>query len=449
MDFIASVPILGDLITLVIPFLIVLGVVVFVHEYGHYIVGRWCGIGAQVFSIGFGPRLYAWRDKRGTEWQVAALPLGGFVKFVGDMDPASAGKMDEANLTQAERKKAFHNAPLAARAATVAAGPFFNFALSIMLFTGLALAVGGASEEPVIGEVTDRLPETVDLRAGDRVLSMNGVAMETYADIIGAIFEADGADIAAVVERGGTETAVTLSYPMEARIEGVSPGNPASSAGIIPGDVIVTLNGEPMATFREVQIATVRLPLEAPITLGIRRDGEPDLLSFEIIPETVERPHPETGERTPLPTLGINGEGTAGLQPLRETLPITDAVEAGFSNTAGIITNTLGYIGDLVFGSAPADQLGGPIRIAQVSAERAERGFLDLIHLIAFLSTSIGLLNLFPIPVLDGGHLLFYAVEGARGRPVGEAAQRVGTMIGLSLVLLLMVFATYNDVLRL
>ncbi|MEM9781415.1 MAG: RIP metalloprotease RseP [Pseudomonadota bacterium] len=449
MEVIQNVPILGDLVTLVIPFLIVLGVVVFVHEYGHYIVGRWCGIGAQTFSIGFGPRLLGWRDKRGTEWQIAALPLGGFVKFVGDMDPASAGKMDEANLTQAERKEAFHNAPLAARAATVAAGPFFNFALSIILFAMLAFSIGAASDEPVIGEVTEELPADIDLRAGDRVLAMDGVAIEEYTDIITTIFDADGAPITALVERDGAETEVTFTYPMAAVIQGVSPGNPASSAGIIAGDTIVTLNGEPMSTFREVQLATVELPLGAPITLGIRRDGVDEILSFTIIPDTVERFHPVTREREPLPTLGINGEGASGLQPLREALPLDDAVVAGFTNTAGIITNTLGYIGDLVFGSAPADQLGGPIRIAQVSKERAERGLLEMVHLIAFLSTSIGLLNLFPIPVLDGGHLMFYAVEAARGRPVGEAAQRYGTMVGLSLVLLLMVFATYNDVLRL
>ncbi|MEO1467493.1 MAG: RIP metalloprotease RseP [Pseudomonadota bacterium] len=448
METLGALPVIGDLITFVIPFLLVLGIVVFVHEYGHYIVGRWCGIGAEVFSIGFGPRIFGWRDKRGTEWQVAALPLGGFVKFVGDMDPASAGKMDEAHLTQAERREAFHNAALWRRAATVAAGPAFNFGLSILLFTFLAFQIGASSDEPVIGEVNEALPESVELQVGDRVLEIGGEPIESYNEILSALHEADGEPLEAVVERDGREMTLSVAYPMSTRVASVSPGDPASGAGIVPGDEIVSLNGEAMTSFRQIQLFTVELPLDQPIAVGIRREGE-GLLTFDVVPKAVTRRHPVTGEEGPLPTLGISGAGTAGLGPERVPVDTLRAIEAGFVNTGLIITNTVGYLGDLVFASAPADQLGGPIRIAQVSKERAERGVLEFIHLIAFLSTSIGLINLFPIPVLDGGHLLFYSVEALRGRPVGEAAQRYGTMVGLSLVLLLMVFATYNDVLRL
>ena len=179
----------------------------------------------------------------------------------------------------------------------------------------------------------------------------------------------------------------------------------------------------------------------------VDRGGE--RLVFRFVPELVERKHPVTDEQVLLPTMGIRGSVLGGFEPLREMVPIYRALPIGVAETWRIISGTMIYIGDMVFKGADTSQLGGPIRIAEISGDAAEKGFSSVVWLIAVLSTSIGLINLFPIPILDGGHLMFYLVEFVRGRPVGEAWMRVGTMIGLSLVLLLMVFATYNDLLRL
>lgn len=445
MEVLSELPVIGTLLTVVLPFVIVLGVVVFVHEYGHYIVGRWCGIRAETFSIGFGPRLYAWRDRRGTSWQVAALPLGGFVKFVGDMDPASAGKAD-GHLSPEERREAFHNASLPRRAATVAAGPVFNFALTILLYIALAFVIGAPKDDPVIGDVAADAPAGVTFEPGDRVISMGGEPVESYAAIIDRLREADGEAVTTVVERDGARTTIEVSYPMSPEVQFVRPGMPASQAGMAPGDRIVSINGEKVTSFRDIQLATADLPLDEPIAVVVERDGQ--RRTFEIVPEAVTRPHPVTGEEQPLPTLGVSALGTGGIEPTRGPVDPVTAVVGGFAKTWLIVDRTLGFMGDLIFADADSSQLGGPIRIAQLSGEQAQAGLLEFVGLIALLSTSIGLINLFPIPVLDGGHLMFYAIEALRGRPVGESAMRLGTAVGLSLVLLLMVFATYNDIAR-
>ncbi|MEM7499148.1 MAG: RIP metalloprotease RseP [Pseudomonadota bacterium] len=447
MDFLTAIPLIGAPLAIIIPFIVVLGVVVFVHEYGHYIVGRWCGIRAEVFSIGFGPRLMGWRDRRGTEWQVAALPLGGYVRFVGDMDPASAGRIEDSHLSVADRREAFHNAPLWARAATVAAGPFFNFALSFVLFAMLASSIGKESGEPVIGAIAEDAPASVEFQVGDRVLRMDGEPVDSFNEVRRAIQISNGTPIEALVERGGDEREITVAYRLSAEIEAVVPGQPAFNAGMMPGDRILSINGEPVSSFRDIQLLTADLPVDAPMTILIEREDEE--ISYEIEPDAVERPHPVTGERTPLPTIGISASDIGGIRPEMVPLSISEATVAGYANVTRIITNTVTFLGDLISARADPAHLGGPIRIAQVSGEQAERGFAEFIHLIAFLSTSIGLLNLFPIPVLDGGHLMFYAAEAVRGRPVGATVIKYGSLIGLSLVLMLMVFATYNDILRL
>ncbi|MCL5777469.1 RIP metalloprotease RseP [Limibaculum sp. FT325] len=447
MELLSAVPFVGGALGAIVPFLVVLGIVVFVHEYGHYIVGRWCGIDAEVFSVGFGPKLVGWTDRRGTHWQIAALPLGGYVRFVGDMDPASAGKADDGDLTPEQRKHAFHNARLWRRAATVAAGPMFNFILSFVIFAALALAVGRASNAPVIGELRPELAGQVDLRPGDRILAVAGQPVETFGEIIAAFVRANGAEVEVEVERDGEKLAVPVSYRLASRIDYVNPGMPASRAGLVAGDVIVAIDGQPVASFYDLQLVTAAKPAGQEIVIDVTRDGE--LMTFRFMPDMVERPHPVTGETQPLPTIGIRAIGLGGIDPTLEPRGLGEALESGFAQTTRIVTGTINYVGDLIFANADPGQLGGPIRIAQISGEKAEEGLMSFVYLIAIISTSIGLLNLFPIPVLDGGHLMFYAAEALRGRPVGNAAIRVGTMIGLSLVLLLMVFATYNDLARL
>lgn len=447
MTLLADIPIIGGIITTVVPFLIVLGIVVFVHEYGHYIIGRLCGIKAEVFSIGFGKPLWGWTDRRGTRWQVAALPLGGYVRFLGDMDPASAGKVDDASLAPGDRRAAFHNAGLLARTLTVTAGPAANFLLSILIFAGMLLYGGKGAEEPVIGKVNPEAAAEVAFQPGDRVISVDGEEIERFAELVAVLGRTSGEPTPVTVEREGQVTQLTVRYRRAPRVIEVVPGMPAARAGIMPGDVITSIGGQPIESYRELQVVAAATPAGAPLEITVLREGEQR--SFEVQPEMIEREHPVSGEITKVATLGIRGAALAGIEPVREPMPLHEALQGGVSQTWGIISGTLIYIGDMLFQGADTSQLGGPIRIAEVSGDAAQQGFSSFIWLVSVLSTSIGLINLFPIPVLDGGHLMFYLIEFLRGRPVGEAWMRVGTMIGLSLVILLMVFATYNDLLRL
>ena len=443
MELLSAIPFVGGPLSVILPFLFVLGIVVFVHEYGHYIVGRWCGIHSEVFSIGFGPRLFGWSDRRGTRWQVAALPLGGYVRFVGDMDPASAGRVDDSELSPQDRQHAFHNAPLGARAATVFAGPLFNFVLTFVLFFAVALAVGKAVDEPVIGGVEPSLRAELPFEPGDRVIELAGAPVESFGEIVSRLIRSDGGAIPAIIERNGERRELSVRYEKAPIADMVSPGTPSAGAGMLPGDEIVAINGQPIESFYEVQLATAEADPAAEMTIEVLRDGE--RLSFTLIPDVVSRPHPVTGETVPLATIGVATLGLGGIEPKVEAVGLGEAAASSAARTIGIITGTVSYIGDMIFDDADTSQLGGPIRIAQISGEKAEEGMLAFIYLIAVISTSIGFINLLPIPVLDGGHLMFYAFEAIRGRPVGDAAIRIGTTIGLSLVLLLMAFAMYND----
>ncbi|MDH3667395.1 MAG: RIP metalloprotease RseP [Paracoccaceae bacterium] len=447
MDLLATLQPVANLVTTVLSFLVVLTVVVFVHEFGHYIVGRWCGIRAQVFSVGFGRALYSRTDKHGTKWQVAVLPLGGFVKFVGDMDPASAGRAEDDSLTPEEHAASFHNAGLLARTLTVFAGPMANFLLSVVIFAAIVLPLEQGSSEPVIGEITEKAGAEVGFEAGDRVISIAGEPTEEFKDLVDILTKRDSEYLPATVERDGAEQQITVFFHQPAEVLSVTPGMPAEGAGMQRGDVIVEIDGEPIPTFRALQLATSVKSHGTEMEVVVDRAGERVAMSF--VPDLIRREHPTTGEQVLLPTMGISSSVFGGIEPAKEPVPVHRALWIGVQETWRVISGTLSYIGDMIFEGADTSQLGGPIRIAEISGDAAEQGFSSVVWLIAVLSTSIGLINLFPIPILDGGHLLFYAIEFIRGRPVGETWMKVSTMIGLSLVLLLMVFATYNDIVRL
>ncbi|HUS53738.1 MAG TPA: RIP metalloprotease RseP [Thermohalobaculum sp.] len=447
MELLAQIPLIGGFLKFLVPFLGVLTVVVFVHEFGHYIVGRWCGIRAEVFSVGFGKPLLKWTDRWGTCWQIAVLPLGGFVKFVGDMDPASAGRIDADQLSPGENKVAFHNAGLLRRVLTVAAGPVANFLLSVAIFAGILLWAGQSSDEPIVGSIGAEASADVGFEAGDRVLSIADQTVVNFGDIIVYLAKTDGAPQNASIVRNGETRDIVVRYHSSPVISAIDAGMPAAVAGMLAGDIFLSIDGEAIHSYRDLQLITAAKTHGAEITVDVDRGGEQ--LTFSFVPALVERSHPETNEKVLLPTMGIKGSVLAGIEPERVAVPIHRALSGGFSETWKIISGTMGYLHDMAFKGADTSQLGGPIRIAEISGNAAEQGSSSLIYLIAVLSTSIGLINLFPIPILDGGHLMFYAIEFIRGRPVGETAMKVGTMIGLSLVLLLMVFATYNDLVRL
>ncbi len=447
MEFINAIPLIGPVLAVVLPFLIVLSIVVAIHELGHLLIGRWCGIKAEVYSVGFGKVLWSREDKYGTRWQVAALPLGGFVKFVGDMDPASAGRVDDGDLSDHDRAHAFHNAALWRRTLTVLAGPVANFILSLIIFFGLALYSGKLSDDPVIMEIGDANPAEVGFEPGDRVLSVGGKSIETFGDVIQELSVSNGEPTPAVVVRDGDQVEITTQYILPPRVTSLTVDGAAANAGVQTGDLVREINGQRIASGRDVSLIGKRLPPEAPVDFVFERNGE--LLEMTFTPKLIEREDPETGELKLLPTMGIGLGDIGGLRSEIISVTLLEAAEYGAVQVWRIISTTILFINEMIFHGADTSQLSGPIGIAKFSGDAAEEGAFALIRLVAFLSTAVGLFNLFPIPILDGGHLMFYMAEALRGRPVGETAMKYGTMVGLSLVLLLMVFVTYNDVMKL
>jgi regulator of sigma E protease len=357
----------------ILAFLVVLTVLVFVHELGHYLVARRNGVRVEVFSIGFGPELFGWWDRAGTRWKFSAIPLGGYVKMFGDADAASMPGQGLPRMTQEEREVSFHHKRLGQRAAIVAAGPIANFLFAIVLFAGLFMTVG----QPF-----------------------------TPADV-GAVKE----------------------------------GSAAEAAGIRPGDLIVSLDGKQIERFEDVQ-QIVRGSPGVTMDIVVRRDGRD--IALQVTPQLTEL-QDNFGNRHRVGVLGVTRSG--GVEYVQHD-PFS-AVWRATLETWNVTVGTLQAVGQMIVGARTTEELGGPIRIAQMSGEVASIGIPALVGFMAVLSINLGLINLFPIPVLDGGHLLFYAAEAIRGRPLGQKAQEYGFRIGLALVLTLMVFATWNDIVRL
>ncbi|PWJ85764.1 site-2 protease [Pseudaminobacter salicylatoxidans] len=361
------------LVGTIIPFLFVLTVVVFVHEMGHYLVGRWCGIGVKAFSIGFGPELIGFNDRHGTRWKLSAIPLGGYVKFVGDMNATSTPDPAEtAKLTAEERKVAFHTQALWKRAATVFAGPLFNFLLTIAVFAVMFSVYGRFVSEPMVAEV-----------------------------------RAD---------------------------------SPAAVAGFQPGDRFVSVNGEKVETFSDVQ-QLVSGRAGDKLTFVIQRDGKD--LTLTATPEAMEQTDP-LGNKIKIGVIGVVNDEQLG-QPHVVHYGPAGAVAEAVRETGNIILRTGQFFKRFVVGREDKCQLGGPVKIADMAGKAAKLGFEWLVQLVAMLSVGIGFLNLLPIPPLDGGHLLFYGIEAVIRRPLSERAMEAFYRIGMLVVLGFMGFVFWND----
>lgn len=359
-------------------FLVVLTILVFVHEMGHFLVARRNGVRVEVFSIGFGPEVVGRTDRLGTRWKFSLIPLGGYVKMYGDAGAASMPGAGLDRMTPAQRAVSFHHKRVGQRMAIVAAGPAANFLFAILALAFMFMVYGQPYTPPVIREV---LPEgaaaQAGMKPGDRILSMDGRDTPRFEDVLGVIVMNPGRTVSMVVER------------VEA--EGVEPKRL---------ELTVTPRAEKMED-RFGNIHTIG-------RLGVMRGND------------------EYRRQTPLTAIWEAG---------KETLRLTEG--------------TLDAVWQMALGMRSTNELGGPIRIAQMSGQVAQTGFVTMIWFVAVLSINLGLINLFPIPMLDGGHLLYYAVEAVRGRPLGERAQEYGFRVGLALVLTLMVFATWNDLVQL
>jgi len=358
----------------VVPFIFVLTIVVFFHELGHFLVARWCGVGVDVFSIGFGREVFGWFDKHGTRWRLSLIPLGGYVKFVDDVSEASTPDIDALkSMSEEQQARSFHLKPLWAKSAIVSAGPIANFLLAIVIFTF--------------------------------VFSMNGEQ-------------------------------VTLPI-----VDSVTPGSAAEEAGLKSGDLILEIDGTPIDSFLDLQ-RIVSTSVELSLALKIDRAG--DILDLTATPrrnENIDR----FGNKQNIGRLGV-GRSIATEDIIYRKYSIPQAALAGVRETWFIAERTMTFIGGMITGRESTENLGGPIRIAKVSGQVATLGFSALVNWAALLSVSIGLLNLFPIPMLDGGHLMYYAIEAVLGRPLSDRFKDVGFRIGLALVVMLMAFATWNDI---
>jgi regulator of sigma E protease len=443
LDVLGLIPSFGGLFFTLVAFVVALSIIVAVHEYGHYIVGRWSGIHAEVFSIGFGPVLWSRVDRHGTRWQVAALPFGGFVKFLGDADAAS-GKDGEAieGMDEAARRRTMHGAPLWARSATVSAGPVFNFILSILVFAGFFLVSGVATDRPVVGAIKPLPVETLELRPGDVILSVEGQPTpdnETFYSVINDLEPAPA--VTYRILRDGQEQVVEGPFPFPPLAASVQPQSAARAAGVQAGDVVLAVNSTPIEAFGELRDKVADSD-GAPLMLELWRGG--DTLQVELEPRRMDLPLPEGGFETRW-LIGVSG-GLFFDAETRRPGP-GEAMLMGVEQTGFIITTSLSGLYHMITGAISSCNLRGPIGIAETSGAMAADGMASFIWFIAVLSTAVGLLNLFPIPILDGGHLVFHAWEAVTGRPPSDRALRILMAVGLALILTLMVFALTNDLL--
>lgn len=360
------------LLSYVVPFLAVLTVIVFVHEMGHYLVARWNGVAIQTFSIGFGKELVGWNDKHGTRWRISAIPLGGYVRFVGDMNAASVPDPDLADVPPELAPKLFVNKNVWQRIAIVVAGPVANVLLTFLILYALMIGYGRYTIPPVIGEVMA--------------------------------------------------------------------GSVAQSAGFEPRDRILSVDGYSVRGFEDFQRYVATSP-ERQVSVNLDRNGTKRTLT--LVPEAAQITD-RFGNTQRIGRIGVTRDVSSNDVTLYKPNPV-EAVGMTLEEIRFIVQRTAAFLGDFFVGRGDVEQLGGPVKVAKVSGEVATLGIVALINLMALLSLNIGIFNLLPVPMLDGGHLLYYAVEAVRGKPLSLRVQEIGYRFGFALVLALMVFTLFND----
>ena len=436
-DFIGSIPVIGSPLVSVLPFLIIITIVVFVHEYGHYITGRLCGIHAEVFSVGMGPTIYSWQDKRGTVWQIAAIPLGGYVKFLGDVNVSSltAEPIDEGN--------SFSNASLISKTLTVLAGPVANFLLSFFIFTSLLLWHGKPSNDPIIGNMHTAFSNGYDIKKDDIIISINDRKISNFSDIYSFMSE-DNSELFTkyVLERKGKQINSMGPFPSVAIVGSVMPVSPASSAGLKSGDLITSFNGVPITSFKQLQKLIISSKSKKQ-NINVSRGGE--IINLSITPMLREFQN-ANGDLEQKVSIGVSS--SLAIFPSIVSVPLFEAIKIGIQKTYLVITQSIKQILKIITGEVGFENLQGPVGIAHVSSDIAKSDISYFIPLIAIISTSIGFLNLLPIPILDGGHLMMFAYEGITNRKPNPKYLNYTAILAISLLITLMFFVSVNDISR-
>ena len=441
MDFTGILSSFGNTAYTLIVFIVALSIIVTVHEYGHYIVGRWSGIKADVFSLGFGKVIWSRTDKRGTQWQLAALPFGGYVKFAGDANAASAPDMHAVEgLSADEARHTMPGAPLWARTLTVAAGPVFNFIFSAFVFAA-ALYVTGKSGDALVVEDISPMPIEVGIEPGDKILAIAGLPvpenLENYSGFIDSLPHEMSLEYS--VLRDGEAVSVAAPHPFPARVDGFGMKSAAQEAGLEVGDMITAIDGVETATFGDLLAYFAKYD-GGEATLTVLRDGK----SFEakMTPRLRDLPLADGGFEARW-LIGISG-GTY-FSIAKVPVSLGEAISAGWGQVWSVISLSLSAIYNMSVGAISACNLSGPVGIAQVVSSAASVGWTSFLLTVATLSTAIGLMNLFPIPVLDGGHLVFYAYEAVRGKPLPDRAVGVMMTVGLVVIMGFMVMGLGAD----
>ena len=423
----------------VLALLVVLVIIVAVHEYGHYIVGRLCGIHAEVFSLGFGRPLWSRIDRRGTRWQIAAIPLGGYVRFMGDAD-ASSRPGPHSGLSAIEQRATLQGAPLWARTATVLAGPVFNIALTLAVFFGLILWSGIGNDSTVITNLRQLPTGSIELQSGDRILTLDGTPTPDFLTLATeAKALKDRATVTYVVERNGENLTFTGPNPLPPLVQAVSLNSAAEAAGLQVGDLFLSVNGQAIAGFDQMP-PLVEASQGAPVALTIQRGDQ--VLEMSLTPRRADLPDMEGGFTTRW-LIGVSG----GLlfEPTRRSAGLIEAAQLSVQQSWLMAKTNLNGIAQIVLGTISTCNLSGPVGMARVASAAANAGLEAFIGTLALMSLTIGLANLLPIPVLDGGHLVFYLYEAVTRRKPHAMAQQVLMTVGLGLLLALMVFAFSND----
>jgi regulator of sigma E protease len=435
-------PQFGNFVITVLAFVLCLSVIVFVHEFGHYFIGKLSGIHAEVFSIGFGPVIISTYDKKGTKWQLAAFPLGGYVKFLGDKNSASSpdpeiDKRDEQNSL----RKSMHGAPLWARFITVAAGPFFNFIFSGLIFFLIFIDQGMTKLPLTVDKIFDT-PYKQKFEKGDVVRSVNGLKinndLKKLNDQLGGVFA--NKPLTYVVERNGILITLENIIQNPPRISQVLPKSSAISAGLEKGDLILSLNSREIKNFNEIKDFVEASQGEGFI-VEYWREG----LVYEtrLTPQIVDVPI-ETGGFERIYRVGIVSDYFP-FQPAMTKQSISWAFLSSIKSIYLIMEGSVKGLYHIVFGNISSCNLSGPISIAETSGQMVKQGSLNYLWFIAVLSTAIGMINLFPIPVLDGGHLMFFTVEALIGRKPNQKIVNTFMALGFVLLVGLMLFSVLND----
>jgi regulator of sigma E protease len=440
-------------------FILVLSLLVFVHEYGHYWVARRFGIQAEVFSIGFGPELFGWTDRNGTRWRVSAVPLGGYVKFLGDNDATSAVPSD-VPLPPEDRRRAFFAQPLHARAAVVVGGPAANLVFAFLLLTGVFFFAGEPYSPATVAVAADGPAARAGLRSGDEVVRLGDKKISRFEDIQESEFLylakpmpvefRRGEDLlrAEIVPQYCQRTdrynntirtgELGLDQLIRPVVGGFTANSPAEIAGLKVGDLLLEIDGKPVGDFSRIR-DLIGGRAGQPVAVKYERGGRQ--YDTTIVPES-DVVADCTGKELTVGRLRVRPTAVTEIR----SHGIFGAMGAGLHHIWTMTTMIYTSMGQIVTAARPVDDLGGPIRIAKAAGDASHAGWAGILNLVIVLSVGLGLFNLLPVPMLDGGQLAMYAIEAVRGKPLSLRVQEYGLRLGFALVICMVLFVSFNDI---